>query len=120
MWVSTGILGLLCNSILKIKTYIIQGLATYILFVIIFPIIYERSQWAFGNCQPAIGLCSGAENVNPTSKWWEQHRYDSLNEFWGASLVCFIVGAFQLISGIIMLNTFGEINSENVEVKQTP
>ena len=66
--------------------------------MVIFTIIVDRSD----DVRSATDICDW-HCVN-TDSWFTIHRGDSYEEFWGASLVCFILGAYQIVGSMITYN----------------
>ncbi len=91
-WMITGAIGFLARSEYMAKLYFISGVVTYLIFVIIFPIIIERITWANAHCTGPAAVCRSDR------EWLEKHSYESYEWFWGTSLVAFIVGAYQVVS----------------------
>ena len=98
-WMATGALGFFVNNSMFAKLYVGAGVGTYLIFVVLFPIIVER---AF----PTLNTC--ANYCSKSSDWYVKHYLDSYEEFWGSSLVCFILGAYQIICAIYLHSTIGE------------
>ena len=71
----------------------------YGLFVIFFAIIAERSRYARSPYYNCGAKCSSGY-VN--DYWYEKHGEDSYTQFWAAGLACFIVGAYQVGSSMVM------------------
>ena len=89
-WMVTGIIGLIGNSPGVLKAYFFVGVISYLTFVVIFPIIVERFLWVSANCGLLPILCKTSQD------WRLKHFGDSYEQFWGAALAGFILGAFQL------------------------
>ena len=98
----TGVLGFLVTTSMSAKIYVMAGVGTYLIFVILFPIIVERAH-------PLVGACSSY--CSTSSDWYAKHYMESYEEFWGSSLVCFILGAYQIICAIYLHNTTRTVTS---------
>ena len=88
-WMATGAIGLIANSEMMAKVEIIAGITTYTLFVVMFAVIQNRVKFpaTFANC---YAHCSKNDD------WFTRHATDSTEEFWGASLACFLLGMYQI------------------------
>lgn len=42
---------------------------------------------------------------NDDYNWFDEHYNDSKAQFWGCSLVCFILGAYTIIGSVYLYNT---------------
>ena len=74
-----------------------------------FAIICDRSRYAqlpYYNC---------AAKCDKNDSWFEIHEMDSYTEFWGSSLVCFILGIYQIVGSVVTYNQF--LYDENKEKK---
>jgi hypothetical protein len=91
MWMGTGALGFFANNPLLAKIYLGAGIGTYLIHVILFPTIVMRFSTMVSSC---TAKCSNADD------WATKHMLDSYEEFWGASLVCFVLGAYQIIAAV--------------------
>ena len=91
MWIATGALGFFANNALMAKIYVGAGVGTYLIHIILFPSIVQRFSSMLGSCS---ARCSTGDD------WYIKHMYDSYEEFWGASLVCFVLGAYQIIGAL--------------------
>jgi len=101
-WMVTGGIGFIAlNSDKLALIYLASGVVTYLIFVVIFPIIVEREQWVMSNCTAGPTTCSLKDN------WSTKHQLDSYEQFWGSSLVGFILGAYQIIGAIYLYATIG-------------
>ena len=89
-WMVTGVIGLMGNSAGVLKAYFFSGIITYLIFAVIFPIIVERLTWVNANCGLLPIVCKTNQD------WRLKHFFDSGEQFWGAALAGFILGAFQL------------------------
>lgn len=89
-WMITGAIGFLARTEYMAKLYFIMGILTYVIFVIMFPIIIERITWANAHCSGPNAVCRNDR------EWIEKRGYDSYEWFWGSSLVAFILGAYQI------------------------
>jgi len=92
-WIITGLIGFIARTKAMAWIYLIAGILTYIIFVVIFPILIERITWANQHCN---------DLWNSTCKndvdWLERNRFGSYEMFWGAALVGFLLGAYQIAS----------------------
>ena len=114
-WIVTGVIGFLATTYTMAKGYLIAGVFTYLIFVVVFPIIVERINFV----QP---YCTG---LWPTwcrtdSDWSIRHSLDSYEEFWGAALVGFILGAFQIAAAIYLIYANREVYHPPVSVPPIP
>ncbi len=91
-WMVTAGIGFIANSEVMGKLYIILGIATYTLFVVVFAVIADRVKYALP------GIC--ADRCYQTDDWWTTHQEDSTNEFWGCALTCFILGMYQIAGSV--------------------
>ena len=107
-WMVSGALGFV-----KAEASLVAGGVTYLIFAILFPIIVEKTQ---ANPFTAVPLpCERylyLKSTNTTitanstafavagcktdSNYYDKHVHDSFEFFWGASLACFILGAYHL------------------------
>ena len=108
LWVITGAIGFMVKNHVMAKLYLGLGVITYLLFVVMFPIILQRIMFVLkeGSGQWSVNKCKTKDD------WPEKHGEDSFNQFWGAALVGFILGAYQIAGAIYVYNTMaveGEI-----------
>ena len=89
-WWIAGALAFMANSEMMAKLNIIVGVVTYTIFVVLFAVIADRLKYSIG----CAARCSMSDN------WFIKHSMDSIHEFSGCSLACFILGAFHIIGGI--------------------
>ena len=107
-WMVSGGLGFI-NAMMGL----VAGTITYLIFVILFPIIMEMVQYSSASFEPLPCAryleLQGINSMNTTNitafakagcktsdNFYEKHKYDSFDFFWGAALACFILGAYQL------------------------
>ena len=81
------------------------GIFNYLLFILLFAIICEKTLvYVFPSCN-IPSLASIPPFCSTDNGYWTKHQTDSFDQFWGASLVAFILGAFQIGSGILIFNS---------------
>ena len=51
--------------------------------------------------------CEG--HCTTSNDWYIKHKDDSYQEFWGASLACFLLGAYTIIGSVYVYNTEGTV-----------
>ena len=104
-WMVTGGIGFIAlNSDKLALIYLASGVVTYLIFVVIFPIIVERINWVFSNSTSmslAGTTCSNVDN------WYTKHMLDSTEQFWGSSLAAFILGGYQIAAAVYLYATIG-------------
>ena len=104
-WMVTGGIGFIATNSDKLALiYLGSGVVTYIIFVVIFPIIVERINWVFSNSTSmslAGTTCSNVDN------WYTKHMLDSTEQFWGSSLAAFILGGYQIAAAVYLYATIG-------------
>ena len=100
-WMFTGVAGLFAKRPLIAKVYLFAGLATYLIFVVLFAVIVERIQFIKKNYCPTLWPKTCRTDLD----WEIRHYYDSTEEFWGASLFCFMLGAYQIAAAIYLCAT---------------
>jgi len=98
-WMVTGAIGFVAASKYMAWVYLILALITYLIFVVMFPIIVERINFANANCSSLWAV-----QCKTDDDWRVRHSVDSYEQFWGASLVGFILGAFVIGSAIYMIH----------------
>eukprot|EP00826_Nyctotherus_ovalis_P064869 TRINITY_DN9525_c0_g3_i3.p1 TRINITY_DN9525_c0_g3~~TRINITY_DN9525_c0_g3_i3.p1 ORF type:complete len:163 (-),score=32.31 TRINITY_DN9525_c0_g3_i3:63-551(-) len=98
LWGVTGVLGLIADSPDGGKKYIAASVFSYIMFVIFFAITTDRSRYVRNPYYDCWTLCNASDN------WYIKHRNDSYICFWSSSLVCFIIGAYQVGASIVVYN----------------
>ncbi len=67
--------------------------------MVIFAIIVDRLKFV------TVADCGTRCKNNADTKWFSEHYNDSKAEFWGASLACFILGAYIIAAGVYLYNT---------------
>jgi hypothetical protein len=92
-WMAAGGVGFIVSNEMLGKVNIILGAVTYTIFVVLFAILANRMKYA-ASYVPCYSRCS------TTDDWFIRHSNDSIHEFWGSSLACFILGAFHLLGAI--------------------
>lgn len=60
----------------------------------LFALIADKLKFAVGCSEH----CTNADN------WWKKHSSDSVDEFWGSSFMCFVLGAYTIIGGVYEYN----------------
>lgn len=94
-WIAIGLFGFLTKSRLTIGTYFFAGSLNYLLFVILFADITEKTMvYVFKAC--GIPSFVNTQSCSNDNNWWEKHQTDSFDEFWGSSVVAFVLGAYQI------------------------
>ena len=91
-WMITGGIGFGAGSEMMAKLYVIMGIATYTLFVVVFAVIADRMKYA--NSSVCKSRCFSQND------WFDMHKEDSIHEFWGCALTCFILGMYQLAGAV--------------------
>ena len=99
-WMVTGAIGFLAGTKFMAWIYLIVGVVTYIMFVVIFPIIVERISFVQSTyCQ---SLWNASCKID--SDWTVKHSLESYQHFWGAALVGFLLGAYQIASATYLIH----------------
>ena len=80
---------------------------TYALFVLVFAIIADRKKFV-----DEAGKTICLPNCSTKDNWTIKHIEDSWNTFWGASLTCFILGAYVIIGAVYDYNCPDEPQEE--------
>lgn len=99
LWIITGAIGFLASTKYMAWVYFVLGMITYIIFVVVFPIILERINFVTPYCN---NLWATYCNTNPD--WIIKRSLDSFQWFWGAALVGFLIGAFQLAAAAYLIH----------------
>ena len=66
------------------------------LFIIFFAIITDRSKYVRSPYFTCSNFCEG------DNYWCEKHIDDSYIEFWSGAMICFLLGAYQLGSSVVV------------------
>ena len=98
LFILTGLIGFMAKTNFMAKLYLVMAIISFLLFVIMFPIIIERFAWVNTHCS---GLWAAFCRTDP--EWMETNRDMSYREFWVASLITFITGSFVIGSAIYVL-----------------
>ena len=73
-----------------------MSVLTYTIFVVIFAIIIDKIKFVdYASC---YSHCQNKEN------WFDNHYMDSVGDFGGASLACFIFGAYNIAGAVYLYN----------------
>ena len=105
-WMVTGAIGFYAKGGCMAKLYLLLGVATYVIFVVLFPIIVERFTFLFDNSSTYGAYLWGTKGgCRSSSNWTIKHQMDGYEEFWGASLVGFVLGAYQIAAAIYLCAT---------------
>ena len=99
-WMITGGIGFVSSTEMMAKLYVILGIATYTLFVVVFAVIADRLKYA------AASGC--AVRCSKTDNWFLKHNEDSTHEFWGCALTCFVLGMYQIGGAVYNYATLGK------------
>eukprot|EP01022_Parablepharisma_sp_SALTPOND_P022294 TRINITY_DN448_c0_g1_i8.p2 TRINITY_DN448_c0_g1~~TRINITY_DN448_c0_g1_i8.p2 ORF type:complete len:243 (-),score=7.74 TRINITY_DN448_c0_g1_i8:74-802(-) len=99
LWIITGAIGFLATTKYMAWVYLILGVITYTIFVVIFPIILERINFVTPYCN---NLWATFCNTDP--EWIIKHSLDSFEWFWGAALVGFLLGAMQIAAAAYLIH----------------
>ena len=116
-WLITGALGFFATNKMMAWVYLLCGVVTYLIFVVLFPIITERIQILLGTCNEQrvwadTKYINGTATATPSlwgrycrndEDWIMRHQLESFEQFWGVSLVCFILGAIQMTSAAYLI-----------------
>lgn len=104
LWMAIGGIGFATKTRTMAFLYTGLGIFNYLLFILLFAVICDNTWfYVFNACNiPSLGTNPSFCSADPG--YWTKHQADSFDEFWGASLVAFILGAFQIGSGIMIIN----------------
>ncbi len=98
-WMITGAIGFLAATKFMAWLYLIMGAITFVIFVVVFPIIIERIEFARPYCQTLwFQIC------RTDAEWTIKHSLESYQHFWGAALVGFLLGAYQLAAAAYLIH----------------
>ena len=98
-WMITSAIGFFAATKYMAWVYLFLGVFAYILLAVLFPIIIERIQYVLSSCSVLW-----ATRCKADPEWRVRHMWDSLEQFWGISLVGFVIGAFQIASAAYLIH----------------
>jgi len=97
-WLISGIVGCASSTTSGYRWYIILSVLSYTIFAVIFAIIVDKLKFVDYSASTCSSHCQNNAN------WFDNHFKDSVQEFWGASLACFILGAYIIAGAVYLYN----------------
>ena len=98
LWIIAGVIGLLARRKIIAFSYLGLGIFTYLVFLLLFAIIeirFQRLDESFDYLWEKHCVVDG--------EWLVKHAWDSYEQFWGASFIGFVLGAYQIAGAIYLL-----------------